>query len=211
MSRRLRKKSNAKDSLSSFFPQYNSQFVMPMHLRYESSTASTTSVIYPFALLNSLAVGSGANAIYRIFQAIRLKRVELRGISSAVNKITTISLTWSGPTDPFKEITCSGNTERPFSITTSPSPNSTTGFWYGATSLVGSLFTIVTDGDFGEAQCDIYFDALFYDAGSASSKGGLTSAGTAGALYTPALDSTTDGSTWNGTPRWLPVGRTTIA
>jgi len=181
-----------------------------MHLKYECSTASTDITFYAASMFNSFGLGGGANNIQRLFMNCRLKRVELRGISSAVNKITTVRLRWLGSNDSQREITASGNTEQSFTLTASPSPKSLSGFWK-TISTTDSLFSVVTDSDLGECQMDVFYDAVLCDNAVGSIVSGLSSAGTIGVMYTSAFDSTTNGTTWQQTPVWIPVGRTTIA
>lgn len=194
----------------STYPSYNSQFILPIHLKYECSTASIGTTIYSKALLLALAMGNGSNGLLSIIQAARIKRIEIRGISSSVNKITTVNFAWQGSNDSRREITASGNTEKPLTLVTSPSIRSNTSFWKPVANTE-SLFILGTDADFGEAQLDLYFEIVLLDNGVTNVQASLSSAGTNGALYTTALDNTTDGSTWNTTPRWIPVSRNTIA
>jgi len=177
-----------------------------MHLKYECSTASTGINIFAGNLLFALVIGtpSGTNDVAGFFNSIRIKRVEFRGISTAVNKITTAALTWNS--DNNREITCSGNTEKPFKLTTSP-PMGLTRLWTSTAAQV--LFRLTTDADFGEGQVDVFFDAVLFDSGNGHNTT-ISTGPVRGALYTPALDCTTDGTTWNAAPKYIPVGRTTI-
>jgi len=181
-----------------------------MHLKYECSTANSDVTFYARSMFNSIGVGGGANNIQRLFMNCRLKRLEFRGISSAVNKITTLRLRWLGANDSQREITASGNTEQGFALTTSPSQKSLSGFWK-ANLTTDALFSVATDSDFGECQMDVFYDAVLYDNAGGSLGSGLLAAGTIGVIYTSAFDSTTDGTTWQQSPVWIPVGRTTIA
>jgi len=196
-------------SQRSIYPPYNSQFIIPMHLRYECSTASSSISIGPSNLCACIVTGLAAHGVAILFARAKLKRVEVRGISSAVNKITTMSLVWLGVYDSNKEVTGSGNTEIPAHFVTSPTRNSNTSFWrqYGDT---GALFQLNTDADFGEGQVDVYFDLVYFDDGTGYAVSGLTAVGNSSTLYTPALDSLSLAGVWNTTPHWIPVGRTTI-
>jgi len=162
-------------------------------------------------LCNCLGISDGQQHLLTLIAAVKLKRIEFRGISSAVNKITTFTLTWEGPLDSLREITCSGNTESPVHLVATPSRTSTTSMWKRqSTNYAEKLFTLKTDADFGEGQIDVLFDAVFWDDGASHFAGDATTASPgAGAFYTPALDCYT-GSNWNTTVRWPPVARTTI-
>jgi len=184
-----------------------------MHLKYECATANSDITFYADALLGSLVThdyNTGTNYLVGLFYSARLKRIELRGISSAVNKISTIAIQWTGLTDSMRELTASGNTESAFSVTTSPPSRSTSSFWKRPGNT-DPLFRIITDGDFGEAQMDLYFDVTFTDNGAVGVNWTAPVGALFGTLYTTAADNTTNGTTWNATPRWIPVGRTTIA
>jgi len=176
---------------------------MPMRLRFECSTASTTVDITVSNLLNIIGVSNGGNGLVTLFRCMRLKKLELRGISSAVNKISTASIVFLGHNDSSKEITGSGNTEKPFHIIAKPDPRSLTSMWADASAAQAQLFRLTTDADLGEAQIDVWFDVVYYDDQTAHYVV-TTAAGTANALYTTALDGVT------GTPKWIPVGRGTI-
>jgi len=179
-----------------------------MHLKYECSHANTTYIFYVGDFLNCIALGGGSNNLYRMFSSIRLKKIVLRGISSAVNKITTASVVWTGTGDSSREFTASGSTESPFVLTVRPAANSLTRLWKSTATDV--LYSVVLNADIGECQMDVYFDTILWDYDAAHVQTGLTAAGTGGSLYTPALDNTTDGTTWKGTPYWIPVNRVTI-
>jgi len=211
MARRKGQRRSSNFGLLATYPPYNSQFIIPMHLKYECSTASTTSTIYVQNLCNAFGISDGNQHLLTLLSAIRLKRVEFRGISSAVNKITTFTVTWEGPLDSLREITCSGNTESPLHLVTSPSLASTTSMWKRqSTNYAEKLFTLKTDADYGEGQVDIFMDVVLWDDGASHFAGDSTTAApSVGAFYTTALDNYT-GSNWNTTVRWIPVGRTTV-
>jgi len=152
--------------------------------------------------MNAIGVSNGANGYVTLFAAAKLNKVEIRGISSAVNKITTLAFCWIGNYDSSREITASGNTEHPLHMVCRPNPRSLTGMWLNSTSAQ-NLFRVVTDADFGEGTIDVWFDVVLYDDQSAHYEV-TTAAGTANAVYTSALDGV------GGTPRWIPVGRGTI-
>lgn len=165
--------------------------------------------IYAGNLLRSIVCSSYTSAsttdYIRLFNTVRLKRVEARGISSAVNKITTFTLIWNN--DSNREITASGNTESPYYLRSTP-PLGNIRFWQLTDSTV--LFRLTTDADFGEGQLDVFFDVVYFDSLSPHPwTGPSTTNGQA--LMTNALDCTTDGSTYNATHYWLPVGRTLVA
>jgi len=210
--RRFQARNRIIGSANSVFPDYRSQFVVPMCLRYKFlNTGSAISAdICNYSLLASLAVrdADGVHALNGLFQAVRLKKVLFTGYSLADADVTTVSILDYSTT---REIAANGNAVTPFSITWVPTRDSFCNQWQFASASRVPLLNLKNDALMGNAIVDLHFDAILNDnLANSYYVAGTIALAASGYIYTMALDLLTGGGAYNSSPSYVPVGRLTI-
>jgi len=154
--------------------------------RFVNGTGSGTYTITRAQLLNLVVVTPSAITSARIFEAVRLKNVEVWSNPSALGSApTTLSLEWLGPYGPSTVVSDTSMGVSPAHIRTSP-PKSSSDMWWCMSGFNESdqLFTLILPAD---CVIDVTLDVRLVEQESPTA--GDTPAGaTIGQLYGSYLD-----------------------
>ena len=197
------------------FPQpYKSQ---PEHVRKFrfQSTQGNNFTITRECLLNLIGfvapnpLTTTVQAFTSIIGGIKLDRVQVWSSTYDVaNPFTTVSVLWNGANSPNKEVSDTGNSQRPAHVTSSPPKDTLAQFWSLQTNTTQNevLFTLrVNDSDI----IDINVTYVLLDGPTTQTFAVATPATPTSGLYYAALDNRSTTGTL-GTQALQPVSLTQV-
>jgi len=198
-------------NVKTFLPAYLSQPVFLLHWRYYTVQTGYTSTFYSANLLYSLIMSMGTTSNDVVLSAIRLKRIKLTAFPLTTAPTTGIAWNWLGVNSPNIECSSVGNAVQPAIIDTSPPNGCAAWWWYSVSDSIYALAQLYTDSLLGDLFIDVWFESVLGDGPLYQKQITTGSSGTAGAIYTSALDCLSNPTTWNTTPKLLPMNRVTLA
>jgi len=168
-------------------PPFQANFRVKHRYRFQATSAGNSILITRRDLLNLNVVALTATTSARIFQSVKLNRVEMWAVAgSGTNDygIASVALNWLSSFGPNTEVSNTGNAINTAHVSGSPPRSSLASFWSsGGSSESEVLFSLTfTVGTI----VDVWVDAVLYDGGGAPS---VTVAGaTANFMYFLSLD-----------------------
>jgi hypothetical protein len=169
--------------------------------RFSNGGNNGTYIITRAQMLNLLLVAPTTVTSVRLFQAIRLRKVEIWANPTALGSTpSTVSMEWLGENSPSTVISDTTMGVRPAHISSKPPARSSAQWWsLSAFNETDVLFTLILP-----AQCiiDVSVD-LRYVEQEAPTAGDIPVAATAGQVYGDYLDGI-------ATSKLAPVGFTTL-
>jgi len=152
-------------------------------------------------LLNLVVVANSTTTTVRLFEAIRLKNVEVWGSPSALGSApTTIQIEWLGENSPSTVVSDTSMGVRPAHVSSSPPPSSSNRWWsISAMSESDVLFNLTLPT---ECVVDVTTELRFVEQ-EAPTAGEAAVAATSGQVYGDYLDGIVTGV---GTSSLAPVG-----
>jgi len=169
-------------------PQLSSNIILAHKYRYTATAAANAILINGASLLLSAGVvGTVTNTtVVSLFQALRVKRVEIWGMSSALAVPATVTLEWLGgaiASAPVEVSDTSLSTAAPAHINTRPPHNSTPSLWQLPSGLNNSMFQITCPAG---SIIDVELELILQDGATITSFPAATAA--LGQIYYLALD-----------------------
>jgi hypothetical protein len=169
--------------------------------RFVNGTASGTHTITRGNLLNSVLVATSTTTTVRVFEAVRVKHVEIWANPTALGSApTSLSLEWLGPYGPSTVVSDTTMGVSPAHIRTTPPASSSDRWWcMSGFNETDDLFTLILPVD---CVIDVTLDIRMVEQ-EAPTQGDSGTGLTLGQLYGDYLDGVTSG-------KLTPVGYTVI-
>jgi hypothetical protein len=159
--------------------------------RFNNGANSGTFTILRSNILNLVLYSTSATLTARIFQAVRLKRVEVWGNPVALGSPPSqVSLEWIGENSPSTVVSDTGMGVRPAHVRSEPPPSSSNRWWsISGTSESDQLFTLILQAN---SVIDVTLELRLVEQ-EAPTAGDVPAGASLGQLYGDYLDGLTSG------------------
>jgi hypothetical protein len=182
-------------------PPFTPTLALSHKFRFVSGGNSGTFGITRKNLLNLVVMANSTTTTVRLFEAIRLKNVEIWGNPSALGSApVTLQLEWLGENSPSTVVSDTSMGVRPAHVSSSPPPSSSNRWWsISGTSESDVLFNMTVPTD---CVIDVTTELRFVEQ-EAPTAGEAAVAATSGQVYGDYLDGIVTGV---GSSSLAPVG-----